>query len=341
MEAKPISMLSTAEEKRATDLYEKAIVIEGLTYAPTLLNLGYIEEIRKAGVTGNHITVTATDAGPREAISTISGWYEIAEKTGCRFAYSTEDVIRSKKDGKVCIIMGSQNARMIDDDLNLLRIFYQLGIRVIQLAYAEQNYVGSAGEDPDPGLSRFGRKVIKEMNRLGILVDVSHCNDKTVMDAIQFSEKPVAITHANPRGMVNRMRNKTDEQIQALAKKGGVFGLNAWSPIAAVKEGVRPSLEDFIDLIDYVVKLVGPDHVGFGLDLTPNWEYNRADYERWASLYPSLAPAKFEERSAEGVDNIWGVKNIARGLVARGYRSEDILKIMGGNFLELFQKVWA
>lgn len=341
MRAKPVKDLTTEEEKRATELYQKATVIECLTYIPTLHSLEYVEHIRKAGVTANHITVTETNATPRGALSTISGWYEISKKTNCTFADTAEDIVRAKKEAKVCIIMGSQNARMLDDDLGLVRIFHRLGVRIIQLAYAEQNYIASGGEDVDGGLSLFGRKVIDEMNRVGILVDISHCGDKTVMDAIKYSEKPVAITHANPRRLVNHHRNKTDEQIQALAEKGGVIGLTAWTPISMVKKGVRPTLEDFLDFIDYVVKLVGPEHVGFGLDLTPNWDYNRADFEKWASLYPNLAPPNFEERLVEGIDHISKIKNISRGLVARGYSDEDILKILGGNFLELFRKTWG
>lgn len=341
MGAKPISKLTAEEEKKATDLYQKAIVIEGLSYAPTLTQPeDYIGRVKKAGVTATHITVTATNAGPREAFSTISGWYDIAEKTGCRFAYSVDDIVQAKKDGKVCVIMGSQNAKILEDDISLVRIFHRLGMRIIQLAYAEQNYIGSGGEDVDAGVSAFGRKVIDEMNRVGILIDVSHCADKTVMDTIKYSAKPIAITHANPRKLINRHRNKTDEQIIALAEKGGVIGLTAWSPISMVRKGGRPTLEDFMDFIDYVVKLVGVDHVGFGLDLNPEWEYDRSGYDKWAKLYPSLAALSFEERLVERLESISNVNNVARGLVARGYPDEDILKILGGNLLELYRKAW-
>lgn len=339
--AKRISNLTAEEEKRAMELYQKAIVIEGLTYAPTLNHpKEYLEEIRKAGVSASHITVTITYANPREALSTISGWYQMAERLGFGFAFSADDIVQAKKEGKVCIIMGSQNGKILEDDIGLVRIFHRLGMRIIQLAYAEQNYIGSGGEDIDAGVSTFGRKVIDEMNQVGILIDVSHCGDKTVMDAIQYSQKPIAITHANPRKLINHHRNKTDEQIIALAEKGGVIGLTGWSPITMVKKGVRPTLEDFMDLIDYVVKLVGVNHVAFGLDLTPNWDYDRADFEKWASMYPSLAPSKFEERLVEGLDHISKVKNIARGLVARDYSDGDILKILGGNSLKLYRKVW-
>lgn len=341
--AKPISKLTPEEEKRAADIYKKAIVIEGLSYAPALVHLEYFEEVRKAGVTATHITVTKQYdySGPREALTTISGWYRTAEKTDCRLAWSVNDIAEAKKEGKVCIIMGTQNGRILEDDLSLVHIFHQLGLRIIQLAYAEHNYIGSGGEDLDAGVSLFGRKVIDEMNKLGVLIDVSHCGDKTVMDAIKYSQKPIAITHANPRKLINHHRNKTDEQIVALAEKGGVIGLTAWAPITMVKKGARPTLEDFMDLIDYVVKLVGVDHVGFGLDQSPDWNFDRTEYDKWANLYPTLAPAKFEDRLVEGLENIYDVKNISRGLVARGYSDKDILKILGGNFFQLFQKVWV
>jgi len=341
MHPKPISKLTTEEEKRAMELYQKATVIEGLTYSPALNHpVEYLEEVRKGGVTATHITVTPTWATLREALSTISGWYQNAERARVRFACSADDIVQAKKEGKVCVIMGSQNGKILEDDVSLVRIFHQLGMRIIQLAYAEQNYIGSGGDDVDAGISTFGRKIIDEMNKVGILVDVSHCGDKTVMDAIKCSQKPIAITHANPRKLINHHRNKTDEQMLACAEKGGVIGLTAWTSITTVKKGVRPTLEDFLDLVDYVVKLVGIDHVAFGLDLTPNWEYDRTDYEEWTKRYPTLAPLKFEERLVDGLENVSKVKDISKGLVARGYSDEDILKILGGNLLELFRKVW-
>ena len=280
MIVKPISQLIPADEQRAADLYKTSIVIEGLTYAPVFNHPAQsLNDIRKSGVTASHITVTRTSAGPLESLQTISGWYAMAEKENIRFAYTPDDIVQSKKDGKLCIIMGTQNANNFGDDLGLVRVFHRLGVRVAQLAYAEQNYIGSGGEDVDAGVSLFGRKMIDEMNKTGMLIDVSHCADKTVMDAIKYSAKPIAFTHANPRKLINHHRNKTDEAMLACAEKGGVIGLTAWALTATVKKGVRPTLENFMDMIDYDVKLVGIDHVAFGLDLTPNWEHDREDFE--------------------------------------------------------------
>ena len=125
-----------------------------------------------------------------------------------------------------------------------------------------------------------------------------------------------------------------------MAEKGGVIGLTGWAAISMVKQGVRPNLEDFMDFVDYVVKLVGVNHVAFGLDLVPGWEYDSSDYDEWAKQFPSLAPPNFGERHTEGLEKIEDVKNVARGLVARGYGDGDISKILGGNFLNLLRKVW-
>lgn len=340
--AKRINEMTLEEEKRAAELYKKAIVIEGLSYAPTLSNPGdYMAKIKKGGVTATHMTVVTNDAKSREALRTIVGWHKMAEQCGFKLVETADDIINAKANDETCIIMGSQESKIIEDDLCLVSVYQKLGLRVIQLAYDGQTYIGSGGEDTDGGVTAFGKEVIDEMNHVGILVDVSHCGDKTVMDAIEYSKKPIAITHANPRALVNRQRNKTDEMIIACAEKGGVIGLTAWTPTAMTKKGVRPTVEDFIDFIEYVVKLAGIDHVSFGLDLNPGWEYDRSGYDAWAKLYPTLAPAKFEERLIEGLEDVTDVINVARGLVARGYSDEDIYKILGQNLIELYKKVWV
>ncbi len=340
MTAKRIDELTEAEDKRATELYQKAIVIDCLTYAATLQRPEYIRETRDAGVTATHFTVFATDDNLRGALGHIAGWFEMAEQNDAIVALKADDIVRAKEEKRPCVIWGSQNAKPIEEDIKYIRILHALGLRIIQLAYDEPNYIGTGGSQADSGVTELGRKVIEEMNRVGILIDVSHCGDKTVMDAMKYSEDPIAITHANPRARVNHTRNKTDEQMLALAEKGGVLGLTAWSPITMVKEGVRPNVEDFLDHMEYVIKLIGVEHVGFGLDLTPHWDWDPDDYYNWIKKYPGLAPTNIEERTVDGLDHVSKIKNVARGLVARGYSDDDILKILGGNFLDLFRRVW-
>jgi len=340
MNARRIDELRESEEKRATELYKKAIVIDCLTFGPALQHPDYLRETRDAGVTATHFTVFQAADYLLGALDYIAGWYEMAEQNDTIIALKPDDIVRAKEENRPCVIWGSQNAKPIEENIKHVRILHALGLRIIQLAYNDPNYIGTGGGQADRGLTEFGREVIDEMNRVGILIDVSHCGDKTVMDAIKYSEAPVAITHANPRARVNHTRNKTDEQMLALAEKGGVIGLTAWSPITMVKEGVRPDIEDFLDQMEYVIKLIGVDHVGFGLDLTPHWDWDPDDYYNWVKKYPRLAPANIEERTVDGLDHVSKIKNVARGLVARGYSDDDTLKILGGNFLDLFRRVW-
>ena len=343
--AKKISELSEREEKRAMEIYQKSIVIDCLSVAPTLKHPEYLTEIMDAGVTATHFTVYMPHEHLLEALDRIAGWYEMAGQHDTIIALRVDDIVRAKEESRFCAIMGTQNARTIGDNIKLLRILHTLGIRIMQLAYDEQNYIGSGGDEGDCGVTKFGRKVIEEMNRIGILIDVSHCGEKTVMDAIRYSQAPIAITHANPRAKVDHYRCKTDEQIIALAEKGGVIGVTAWSRTAMVKKGTRPHIEDFLDLMEYVIELVGVDHVGFGTDLTPNWDWELDEYREFVERYPGLNTVDGKaidrkERTVDGLHHVSKIGNIARGLVARGYSEEDIQKILGGNFLNLLRKVW-
>ena len=340
MAIKRTDELTEEGEKRARELYQRAIVIECLTAAPTLKHPEYVRETRDAGVTATHFTMLGLEDDILGALDHIAGWYEMVEQNDAIIARTADDIVRAKEEKRPCVIWGAQNAKPLEQDLKYVRILHALGLRIIQLAYDQPNYIGTGGTEPDRGITKFGQKVIEEMNRVGVLIDVSHCGDQTVMDAIKYSQDPIAITHANPRAKVDTIRNKTDEQMLALAEKGGVIGLTAYSPWARLKKGVRPTLEDFLDLMEYVIKLIGVDHVGFGLDLSPHWDWEPEGYYLWAEQYPDLAALNVEERVVEDLHHVSKVENIARGLVARGYSDGDILKILGGNFLNLFRRVW-
>jgi len=200
MAVKRIDELTEKEEKRATEVYQKAIVIECLTAGSTLKHPEYIGETRDAGVTATHFTMLELEDDMRGALDHIAGWYEMARQNDAIIARSADDIVRAKEEKRPCVIWGAQNAKPLEEDLKYVRILHALGLRIIQLAYDQPNYIGTGGSEPDRGITKFGRTVIEEMNRVGVLIDVSHCGDQTVMDAIKHSQDPIAITHANPRG---------------------------------------------------------------------------------------------------------------------------------------------
>lgn len=346
--------MNKLDEERAAHLHENSIIIDGLEYTPDVGDAEYYYNLVKAGgITASNVTVVPdTPQTPLEAIKRLKPWYDLFEKHSDKFMLVTtgSDIEKAKREGKLGIIMGTQNPDILGDDLSLLPVWKRLGLRIIQLSYYGQNLLGEGGyERTNSGLSNFGIEVVKEMNRLGLVVDVSHCGDQVVMDAIRYSKDPILVTHANPRGLVDHFRNKTDEQIKALADKGGVIGLITGYALSEVRKGVPPTLDDFVDMIDYVVKLVGADHVGYGFDCSPF--LSKEEFEDWMRCYPGIVgPPPFTDRAwaerspfvnAEGGNDLSRVPEITRGLVAHSYSDQDIQKILGLNFLRVFKQVWG
>ncbi len=343
MDDQSLLTLTPSNEQRALHLYKESIVIDCLNYSPTLPNLNhpeYLDEYAQAGVTAIHFTIQTPDGGLSDFLNQVSLWHELAGNTDCRIAKTTRDIPLAKKEKRKCLIFGIQNAKPLEDDLALVRVFHLLGIRIIQPAYDSQNLLGSGGDEVDAGITKLGKKMIEEMNRIGILIDASHCGFKTTMDAIHFSAKPIAFTHTNPKALCDHYRNKTNEQLKALAERGGVVGLTAFCPISRTQRNKEPTLIDFLDFIDYVSNLIGSEHVGFGLDLAPVVRWDEEGHRIWTQKNPGLAPESIDKISIAGLDRPSGIINIARGLVSRGYRDEEIRGILGENILRLFEAVW-
>ncbi len=325
--------------EKADQLHAASIIIDGLEISrwseEVFLNL------RRGGLTAINATVAVIE-GFNKTIQSIAGWYQMFERypSLIRPVRKVEDIHRAKEEGKTGIIFGFQNTSPIEDDLDRLAVFRELGVRVIQLTYMERNYVGDGClERTDCGLSRFGLEVIEEMNRLGILIDLSHVGYRTVMEAIEVSKKPVAFTHANPRGLCDHPRNKTDEQIKALARKGGVVGANAFPPFLSA--GSKATMKDFMDAVDYLVKLVGTDHVSIGTDFTEGQPRTFFDYILKGKSKKELSmDVEYPIVNPEGIRSSADFPNITRALLARGYSESDTKKIMGENLVQLFKEVW-
>lgn len=258
-----------------------------------------------------------------------------------------EDILQAKQEGKLGIIFHFQNTDPVEDNLDLLRVYHRLGVRMIQRTYNRKNRVGDGCEErTDCGLSRFGIQLIREMNRLGIVVDLSHTGYKTTMEAIEISTAPPIFSHSNCNAVCESPRNITDDQIQAIAARGGVIGINGFPRFVA--KAPRPTLDHFIVHIEHIVQLVGPDHAGLALDYYEGMasvataEQAQAAYERHiasGTWTPESYPAPPWYYPA-GLELPSGFPNLTKALVARGYSDEDIEKILGGNFLRIFRQVW-
>jgi len=327
------------EIKPANKLHTKSIIIDGLNISDWDREI--FSKLRIGGITAVNAT-TACWENFRDSIRNIEKWnrrFEIFSDYIIPIR-NVKDILKAKKIGKTGIIIGFQNTTPIEDDINLLRIFKDLGVRIIQLTFQDRNYVGDGcWEKTDAGLSEFGLRVIKEMNRQGILIDLSHAGDKTVIEAIEASEKPVAFTHANPRSLKDNPRNKTDEQILSIADKGGVIGTTLYSPLLSA--GYKSELNDFLDVIDYLVELVSVDHVGIGSDFTENQPQEFfTDVLTGKSWEKPLSKVKYPIIYPKGIRSATEFSNITEGLVKRGYANKDVKKIMGENWLQLYSNVW-
>jgi membrane dipeptidase len=329
-------------DTRARELHTRSIIIQALDFTPEAKFTPAIYPALKAsGVTALHLTVARPFYTLHEALESLSYYYTVIDDLGSQriqIAVIADDIRRAKSLNRVAVILGLQNTTLIGDNLHLLTILARLGIRIIQLTYQNRNRVGSGCNAPiDHGLTPFGEHVITEMNRLGLLIDLSHVGPQTTMEAIERSKAPCAFTHTCAHTLFPHIRNKTDAQLQALADKGGIIGIAAYSPFYHQQR--RPTLEDYLNQIDYMVDLVGSDHVGMGLDLVFDRDpaYHAAIKQRYPEVVTSY---RWDTIYPTGLESITHLPRITQRLVTRGYSKRDIERIGGTNFLRLFARVW-
>jgi membrane dipeptidase len=250
-------------------LHDNAIVIDGLIIA----NFGreVFEDMRRGGVTAANCTCSIWE-GFRGSMDNIARWKRMFRDNADLITqvFTTADIARAKREGKTGIILGWQNIAGIEDQIGFLQLFKELGVGVMQMAYNTQNLVGCGRyEKNDSGLSGFGHEVVAEMNRVGILCDLSHVGAKTSDDVIRASKKPVAYTHCLPAGLKQHPRNKSDEQLKFIAEKGGFVGVTMFPPF--LKRGAQSTIDDYVEAIEYCINIAGEDHVVNGTDHTQGY----------------------------------------------------------------------
>ena len=325
-----------------SELFRSSIAIDGLDTSRWGRKAVY-RDLKLGGVTAINATIAIWDDF-HSTMGHITNWLRWFDEYNefIRPVHSVADIEAAKEEGRCGVIFGWQNATPIENDIGRLALFHRLGVRIIQLTYNERNLLGNGCyERTDDGLSKFGQAAIREMNRVGILIDLSHTGDRTVMETIEHSELPVAFTHANARSQFDHPRNKTDEAIRNLVARGGVIGANAFPMF--FERAFDSTLDDYLDAIEYLLDMVGDDHVAVGTDFCQEQPH---EFFEWLFTTQGTIPAASVHYTPEPYRHLHGLEgtrqfeNIPAGLSARGLSDETVRKIIGGNWLRLFSQVW-
>ena len=324
--------------------HRQATIIDMMEVTNPAIDPSYFKVLREAGISGVHFAVAHDDFNT--TMARLSKLHKmVGQVEGVAIATSANDIVRAKQDGKVALIIGIQDGIPFEKDLDLLEVFHRLGVRIVQLAYSVQNYFGTGCfVKKDSGLTDLGYQAVKELNRLGILIDISHCGTQTAKDIMEASRDPVAFTHATPSALVEMgARAKSDELLKALAAKGGVVGQMIWSPFCEqrTKMGTWPTLDDFIALLMYMADVTSIDNVGLGLDVSPF--FTKEFYASWAAhsgglMKPHATPS-FEQKYVSGFRGVEDTIKITESLLSRGLSVESTIKVLGGNWLRLLERV--
>lgn len=246
-----------------------------------------------------------------------------------------DDIARARESRRLAISFDIEGANAIDDQLSLISLYYELGVRWMLMAYNRNNRAGGGCLDEDSGLTAFGRAVIAEMNRVGMVPCASHCGKRTALDVIENSSTPVIFSHSNPRAVWDHPRNIDDEAIRACAARGGVIGINGVGRFLG-RNDTRS--ETVARHIDYVARLAGVDHVGLGLD----YVFDRTELAAYIASDPAMFGADARAATATGLDFVAPeqIPEIVEALFTMGYAELDVRKILGLNLLRIARAVW-
>lgn len=297
------------------------------------------------GVTAANAT-TVIWHNRREALEAHARWAEREREEHSRVAIirKADDLrrVHESPEELLGIVIGWQNITPIENDLSNISLFHSLGLRIAQLAYNYRNLVANGCyEQNDDGLSRFGVEAVAELNQAGVLIDLSHVGDGSSRHAIEVSERPVAFTHCNSRRYFDHPRNKPIDLIKLLVEKGGVIGANQFPRF--LKHSFKSTLSDYLDSIEDLIDIAGIDHVGIASDFCEcqtwgYWQYLRRIHGTFSYGSPEVPRP---DPTVEGLSGSRDISLIAEGLLKRGYSSEEVAKVMGANWLSLYEKVWA
>ena len=324
---------------------ERPFIVDALQYN------NWSEEIFKqmnnVGVAAVHATICYHEDF-RQTVDNIIEWNSLFSKFNKFIIHgrTPEDIRKAHIAGKTAIIFGFQNCSPIENDIGLVEVCHNLGIRFMQLSYNNQSLLATGCyESNDPGITRMGKEVIQEMNRVGLVVDMSHSASNSTLDAIEISERPIAITHANPYSWHPAKRNKSDSVLKSLAESGGMLGFSLYPHHLNQKSNC--SINDFCTMVARTVEMIGVDSIGFGSDLCQNQPDSVVSWMRngkWTKSEDfgegSAADSGFPPQPVWFSDNT-GFNNILLELKKVGFSKQEIKLIAGENWMKFFEKSFA
>jgi len=322
--------------------YSAPIRIDGLQYCNWSEKI--FRQMREGGVGAVHATI-CYHGNFREMVTNIEDWNRLFERHSDLILHgrSADDVQEARRTNRTAIFFGFQNCLPIEEDIGLVEICHMLGVRFMQLSYNNQSLLATGCyEAEDAGITRMGRNVIKEMNRVGLVVDMSHSAERSTIEAIEISERPVAITHANPSAWHPVPRNKSDRVLSALAQTGGMLGLSLYPH--HLPDGSACTLKHFCEMVARLIEQIGVEHIGIGSDLCQDQPDSVVEWMRggrWTrqvdSGEGSKSNAGFPPQPEWFRDNR-DFPNLEQGLASVGCSETEIAAIIGGNWLGFFER---
>lgn len=320
-----------------SDFHNNMIVIDGLQYSNW--NRQIFEQLRDGGVTMVHATIVYHEQ-IRETLLRIAEWNRHFEHNADLImpVRNADDIRLAKQLGKVGVMFGAQNCSPIEDDIGMIEVMRELNLMIMQLTYNNQSLLAcGCYEAEDSGVTRFGRQAIKEMNRVGMIVDMSHSGERSTLDAIEISERPIVISHANPLSFHDAKRNKSDKVLRALGESGGLLGFSLYP--FHLKNGSNCTLDQFCDMVAATADLMGIDQIGIGTDLCQEQPLSILEWMRNGRWSKDMDYGEGSKSNADWPLPLSWFKdsrdfpNLTRGLLARGFEQADVEKIMGLNWL--------
>lgn len=318
------------------------LIIDGLQYSNWSREI--FEQMHEGGVDAVHATLVYHET-TRETLSRFGEWNRRFEAHADLIMPVREpaDIQRAREVGKVGILLGAQNCSPIEDDIDMVAVMRQLGLLIMQLTYNNQSLLAcGCYEAEDSGITRFGRQVIREMNRVGMVIDMSHSAERSTLEAVELSERPVIISHANPSSFHPAKRNKSDRVLAAIAESGGLLGFSAYP--FHLKDGADCTLDAFCDMVARTVDLIGIEHVGIGTDLCQAQPTSVLEWMRNGRWSKTMDYGEGSQSNAGWPRPLpWLRDNrdfpqLVEGLRRRGFDDPAVARIMGRNWVEVLER---